>query len=237
MSDSIYNPPLRKFPTAASPLLGLTVLVVEDSRFASEAVRLMCQRSGARLRRADCLTSAQRHLKSYRPAVALIDLGLPDGSGEDLIQSLAQSNDPVAVLIATSGDISGEARARAAGAQAFLAKPIPSLGLFQQTILDLLPPEARPKCLRPLSNDSLSPDQLSFQDDLLHAANLIRQTPDGGTLRYVAQFLEGIGVSARDQPLIRAARDLARDIRQTDRPDLQSIQRELDDRMHRRAAI
>ncbi|NQZ71900.1 MAG: response regulator, partial [Dinoroseobacter sp.] len=48
---------LRRRP-AGRPLLGLRLLLVEDSRFAAEAVRLMCLKSGARLRRADSIATA-----------------------------------------------------------------------------------------------------------------------------------------------------------------------------------
>ena len=48
------------------PLQGLMVLVVEDSRYAAEAMRLMCQRSGARLKRAEDLRTAQAHLHDSR---------------------------------------------------------------------------------------------------------------------------------------------------------------------------
>lgn len=53
--------------TPSRPLLGLTILLGEDSRFACEAMRIMALRSGARLRRADCMTSARRHMRLYRP--------------------------------------------------------------------------------------------------------------------------------------------------------------------------
>ena len=49
-------------PTVNRSLLGLTVLVIEDSNFACEAMRLLCLRSVARIRRADSLRSARQHL-------------------------------------------------------------------------------------------------------------------------------------------------------------------------------
>ena len=86
-------------PTADRPLLGLTVLVIEDSRFACEAMRLLCLRSGARIRRADSLRAARRHLQVYRPSIVIADLGLPDGNGIDLIAELAQSQPRVDALL------------------------------------------------------------------------------------------------------------------------------------------
>ena len=75
-------------PSQDRPLAGLTLLLVEDSRLACEAMRLICRRSGARLRRADTLEAAERHLRSYRPGAVVVDLHLPDGSGLDLLAAL-----------------------------------------------------------------------------------------------------------------------------------------------------
>ncbi len=125
--DRFYLPP----GNPDRPLQGLTVLVVEDSRFASEAIRLLSIRSGARIRRADSLAAAHRHLAVYRPSVVIVDIGLPDGSGADLIAELARARPRVPAILGMSGDPEAEPAARAAGADAFLAKPVESLALFQ----------------------------------------------------------------------------------------------------------
>ncbi|MGB3556876.1 MAG: response regulator, partial [Jannaschia sp.] len=119
----------RPAPTPQRPLLGTTLLLVEDSRFASEAVRLLALRSGARIRRADCMASAARHLGTYRPGVAIVDLGLPDGSGLTLIRQLAQAPHRPQVILATSGQSADEVEGAAleAGADGFMPQPIESL--------------------------------------------------------------------------------------------------------------
>lgn len=207
------NSPLfmTKTPTARRPLLGLTILVVEDSRFACETMRLMCLRSGARIRRADSLKSARRHLKVYRPSAVIIDMGLPDGSGVDLIEELSQAMPRIGTVIGLSGDPDTEARAVAAGADGFIAKPFESLATFQQVILDTLPEDRRPSGPRAIADDVIHPDPLAYRDDINHIANLLDEQVDGPTLDYVAQFLSGVARSANDGDLANAVDQLARD--------------------------
>ena len=196
-------------PTAARPLLGLTVLVVEDSRYACEAIRLLCLKSGARIRRADCLRSARRHLRVYRPTVVIVDLGLPDGSGLDLIGELLESQPPIEAILATSGDSHLEAEALKAGAHGFMAKPITAIAEFQEILLGLLPPERRPQGPRVITDETIEPDQIAYQDDMAHIAEVLEDPPDEGALDYVAQFLSGLAHSAQDPRLEKAAQALA----------------------------
>jgi len=197
-------------PTASRPLLGMTVLAVEDSRYTCETLRLMCLRSGARIRRADCLASARRHLKVYRPSAVIVDMGLPDGSGLDLIAELVAASPRVGVILGLSGDDGAEARALSAGADGFLGKPLASLAQFQETILSLLPPEQKPAGPRGVPQERIDPDRSAFLDDISHVAELLEDRQDGPTLDYVAQFLGGVARSAKDGPLERAVSELAR---------------------------
>lgn len=203
--------PMWRLSMPRRPLTGLTVLVVEDSRFASEAVRLLCLRSGARIRRADCLRSAARHLQTYRPAVVIVDLGLPDGDGADLIAQMNAAQPRVPVILGISGNPDAADAALAAGADGFLAKPIESLTAFQQAILSALPLEQTGFGPRILPDDMIQPDQSGLRDDLAHVAEILSSAEDTTAIDYIARFLAGVARSAHDPALEEAAAALARD--------------------------
>lgn len=195
-------------PTARRPLLGLTVLVVEDSRFASEAVRLMCLRSGARIRRADSLSNARRHLAIYRPTVLLVDVGLPDGSGLSLIRTATDAAPRIKVVLGMSGE-DHSAQVLAAGADGFIAKPVQSLMAFQSAILAHLPMDRQPPSPRATHDETIRPDPIAYRDDLNHIAQVLDDPNDDGALDYVTQFLGGVAKSAQDHDLDAAVTHLA----------------------------
>ncbi len=196
----------QRKPTPERPLQGQTVLVVEDSRFACEALRLLCQRSGARIRRADSLRSARRHLQAFRPTVVIVDLGLPDGNGAELIRELASAPSRIAAILGMSGDDGASDVALSAGADAFLAKPIATVGQFQSIILSALP--TQPLGVRIVSDDAVSPDRLAMRDDLARVADILANPVDARALAYVAQFLGGVARTTKDDELKEAAEAL-----------------------------
>lgn len=208
--DSLPDIPMGPAPTARRPLLGVTILIVEDSRFASEAVRMMCQRSGARIRRADSLENARRHLMVYRPTVVLVDVGLPDGSGIALIRTLAQSSPRIQVILGTSGDTALSADVMRAGADGFLSKPLEGLAAFQNAILRHLPRDRQPPGLRPVSDDVITPDRIALHDDLIHIAPLLNADTPPEKVGYATQFLAGVAHSAHDAALRRAVTEVER---------------------------
>ena len=209
MPDELEKFMLTQRPTSERPLLGLTALVVEDSRFACEAMRLLCLRSGARIRRADSLKSAHRHLSVYRPVVVIVDLGLPDGSGAELIATLATAVPKVPVILGTSGNSESESIALHAGADGFLEKPVTSLAAFQTAVLRHLPRSRRPKIPREVRNDMISPDPLALREDLIHVCDILADAAtDDQLASYAAQFLSSLARLAGDTSLETAARSL-----------------------------
>ena len=60
----------------------------------------------------------------------IVDLGMPDGRGEGLIQDLAVFPARPGLILGTSGNPGGRSAAMASGADGFLDKPLESLSLI-----------------------------------------------------------------------------------------------------------
>lgn len=177
-----------------------TLLLVEDSRHAAEAVRLLARRLGLRLRRAETLAGARHHLRVYRPDAVLVDLGLPDGSGLDLIAELAGQRPRLRRIVALSAEPELGPEALAAGACAFVEKPLRLPGDLPALLGPAAPVLAA--ALGPEAGRDGGADPLALRDDLLHA----RAALAGGGLEYAARFVQGLGRCAGDAALQACAR-------------------------------
>jgi CheY-like chemotaxis protein len=201
----------RRVLGADAPLRMPTLMLVEDSRYASEVVRLYARSLGLRLRRAADLDAAQSHLRLYQPDIVLIDLGLPDGRGEALIEQLARASQRPPLLIAISGQPELRAGALAAGADVFIEKPMPDIATFRALLVDHFPGPL-PLLLLPSRAPSPIPDRIALQDDLSLAAQSLTHAETGtdrpltrARMRYVAGLINGIAGSLGDGPLQAAA--------------------------------
>ena len=197
--------PADPFPLPQTHALccgGQTVLVVEDSRHASDALRLMLRHLGARMRRAGTLAEAFRHLRLYRPDAMMIDLGLPDGPGERLIAALTLDPRRPRRIVALSALPDRGPAALACGADAFVEKPIAGLSALVAAV-------APDHVVPPLPDfGAPRPDARSLGDDLASMADLLRSSPDLPTRRYAADFLTGLAQQTGDSPLATVAAQL-----------------------------
>jgi chemotaxis response regulator CheB len=133
--------------------------------------------------------------------VAIIDLGLPDGSGLDLIRTMREAKARVPILLGTSG-AEREASALScakAGADGFLPKPVTSLAAFQAAILEHLPEALRPNGPRDAASKASRPIPVALREDLSHALDLL--SLDSPPLGYLRRFLIGLARTADDKTL------------------------------------
>lgn len=98
------------------------MLVVEDQATARETLVALLEREpGFTVRQAGSLAAARRLLPAAD--VAILDLGLPDGDGAELIAELKAANPAAAAIVLTSSiDPADAARAVDRGAAAVLSK-------------------------------------------------------------------------------------------------------------------
>lgn len=99
------------------------ILVVEDDADIRRFVRLSLSGEGFEVFEADCVARGLIEAASRVPDLVILDLGLPDGEGVDLIRDLRTwSNVPVLVLSARTGE-ADKIAALDTGADDYLVKP------------------------------------------------------------------------------------------------------------------
>ena len=116
------------------------ILIVEDNAL---NIKLFCDLLAAHGHKPEAVSDSRNALdaaRQFKPDLVITDIQLPHVSGLDLIRLIRKDTDlasvPIMAVTAYSA-VGDEERIRAAGAQAYVSKPI-SVVKFAQTVDDLL---------------------------------------------------------------------------------------------------
>lgn len=113
------------------------VLVVEDEKQIRRFVRAALEEEGCLVSEAETMSQGLLEAGSRKPDLLILDLGLPDGNGIDLIRDLRSWSDvPVLILSARSQE-NDKIDALDAGADDYLTKPF-SVGELRARVRALL---------------------------------------------------------------------------------------------------
>jgi DNA-binding NtrC family response regulator len=100
------------------------VLIVEDHEATRETLALLFENEGFQVRGAGSVREAIEWFDKEPPSVALVDIGLPDGNGLNLLDSFMARDPRVPVIVLTASDQKGLANeATKRGAISFIQKP------------------------------------------------------------------------------------------------------------------
>ncbi|WP_284945064.1 response regulator [Acidisoma cladoniae] len=102
----------------------MRVLVVEDERELAILIRASLERGGFAADVAATMASAGEHLALTSYDACILDLGLPDGSGLQLLQTLRKGRSTLPILILTARDgLEDRVTGLDAGADDYVVKP------------------------------------------------------------------------------------------------------------------
>jgi two-component system KDP operon response regulator KdpE len=104
----------------ASPV---TVLVVDDEPPIRRLLRTSLSAQSYRVVEADNAAAALVEIRNHEPDIVILDLGLPDGDGLSVIETVRRFSAVPIVVLSSRGDERGKVEALDLGADDYLTKP------------------------------------------------------------------------------------------------------------------
>ena len=108
------------------------LLLVEDSTLVTDALRMLFEAAGHRMRIAASVSEAIAACRAERPDVMLLDLTLPDGDGLEVLAALGASTPRITAAMTGHDEPAVRARCLAAGCTDVLVKPVPARELLRR---------------------------------------------------------------------------------------------------------
>ncbi len=141
--NTVETPSLKKRPLQPPDQIGtpLQVLVVEDHEATRTMLARLLSRSGHQVTLAESMNEGLKAFQSDHYDVVISDLGLPDGSGLDLMRQIRQERDVYGIALSGYGMEEDVRQTREAGFQSHLVKPV-SIDQIRR-LLAQIPPAPR----------------------------------------------------------------------------------------------
>jgi DNA-binding response OmpR family regulator len=110
------------------------VLVAEDNELVCGAMRVLFEETGHRVTTTPSITGTVRVVTSEHVDLLLLDLGLADGDGREVLARLSAQGAMPRVVVALTGRDEPDvvAACRAAGCRDVLLKPVPARELLRR---------------------------------------------------------------------------------------------------------
>jgi two-component system KDP operon response regulator KdpE len=99
------------------------ILIVDDEKTICNFMKVSLETQGYKCIEADCGASALMLVASHNPEILVLDLGLPDIDGVDVIKKLRQSSQIPIIVVSARGHDREKVEALDAGADDYLTKP------------------------------------------------------------------------------------------------------------------
>lgn len=108
-----------------------TILIVDDEPPIRRLLRTSLGSQGFQVGEAEDGRSALAEIERFRPDLVILDLGLPDMDGSEVIRALRSSGNAVPILVLSSrADEKGKVEALDFGADDYVTKPFSTAELF-----------------------------------------------------------------------------------------------------------